>query len=178
MKKYSVIAVLVLIAVLALSFFKSNSGTSTTGTTGSLAGEFSEGVHYRKVDSQNIAKSPDSESVKIQVQEFFWYGCPHCQNFEPAIRQYKKTLPDDAELVQIPVVWNEATRLHAAIHYVALESEDLEPLQDDLFEKIISIRKEGNLEKHKDEVESVFAAHGFSTDDFRDRLDATEFSPG
>ena len=30
---------------------------------------------------------------KIEVAEFFWYGCGHCYTFEPVIGQWKKTLP-------------------------------------------------------------------------------------
>lgn len=146
----------------------SSQGSTDPATPSASVDGFTEGVHYRKV-AQNAAKSE-----KILVQEFFWYGCPHCQKFEPAIREYKKTLADDIQLVQIPVTWNEGTSLHAAMHYVAMESEDTEKLQDDLFEKIISIRKEGNLKKQIEDVKSVFANHGINTDDFESQLNSPE----
>lgn len=180
MKKYAAIGVflfvLVLIAALTFPFVKSGSNgagsASDTAAVASLtevdAGVLVEDVHYRK------AKEPSTASGKQQVQEFFWYGCPHCQSFEPAVREYKNQLPEDVELVQIPVIWNQATGLHAAMHYLAMESDNPELLQDALFETIISMRREGNLDKHIDAVEPVFAAHGIDSTDLGLKLQ----SPG
>lgn len=155
------------LAVAAAAFFFLKPAPVTDQNTAD-AGTYVEGLHYRSV-AQDITRNDT-----IEVQEFFWYGCPHCQRFEPVIREYKETLADDVNLVQIPVTWNESTSLHAAIHYVAMEVENPEKLQDDLFEKIIAIRKEGNLEKHIDEVESVFTAHGMSAENFRSRLQSPD----
>lgn len=170
MKKIvAAIVVIVLLAVLAFLFFSTGdprkSTSASTQSVAADAGEYVEDVHYRAAGERN---QPGAD--KILVQEFFWYGCPHCQSFEPAIRDYKNQLPDDVDLVQIPVIWNEATGLHAAMHYVAMESEDPEALQDELFAKIISVRQEGNLQKHIDALEPVFESHGIDAGTFRDRL--------
>lgn len=168
MNKNIFVAGVVAIAALAVFFFKFGPSSTNSGVSSSAPSAFVDGQHYRTVEQ----RIPSSGA--IQVQEFFWYGCPHCQKFEPVIRDYKKSLPDDVELVQIPVTWNEATSLHAAMHYVAMESTEPEELQDDLFEKIISIRKEGNLERHIDEVEPVFAKHGVNATKLRERLHAPD----
>jgi len=126
---------------------------------------YREGLHYRTVsDSQPVSGS------KVQVQEFFWYGCPHCRSFEPAVREYKQTLTADTELVQIPVTWNEATSLHGAIYYVALELDAPDQLHDDLFDAFIELRKEGNLDKHVQEAQALFAVHGFEINDLANRV--------
>jgi thiol:disulfide interchange protein DsbA len=43
---------------------------------------------YRTVSGPRPASDPDT----IEVIEFFWYGCPHCYNFEPLVREWKRDL--------------------------------------------------------------------------------------
>jgi len=54
---------------------------------------------------------------KIEVVEFFWYGCPHCYNIEPLVEQWKKTLPPDAVFRPFPAVFNARWGHDAAIFY-------------------------------------------------------------
>jgi len=44
---------------------------------------------------------------KIEVAEFFWYGCIHCYNFEPLLEAWVPKLPADAYFRRIPAVFNE-----------------------------------------------------------------------
>ncbi|HMT65942.1 MAG TPA: thiol:disulfide interchange protein DsbA/DsbL, partial [Ottowia sp.] len=37
----------------------------------------------------------DAPTGKIEVIEFFWYSCPHCNAFEPALEAWVKNLPKD-----------------------------------------------------------------------------------
>jgi thiol:disulfide interchange protein DsbA len=57
------------------------------------------------------------EGGKIEVVEFFWYGCPHCYNIEPLVEQWKKTLPPDAVFRPFPAVFNARWGHDAAIFY-------------------------------------------------------------
>jgi len=52
------------------------------------AADYKEGVHYKK-----LAPQPTETGNKIEVLEFFWYGCPHCYSFEPFIQSWKKSKP-------------------------------------------------------------------------------------
>ncbi len=145
-------------------------GTTTpTAEMQSVAGDYSEGVHYRAVKGSDANKAN-----KIQVQEFFWYGCHHCEAFEPAVLAYKKTIASDVELVQIPVIWNEPTALHASIFYLAQSKNAPDEIHADLFRTIMSLRKEGNPDIHIQEAAKVFASHGLDTDNFKDQLQSTE----
>jgi thiol:disulfide interchange protein DsbA len=54
---------------------------------------------------------------KIEVIEFFWYGCPHCYNIEPVIETWLKKLPPDAQFRRVPAVFNERWGHDAAIYY-------------------------------------------------------------
>ena len=46
---------------------------------------------------------PVAPAGKIEVIEFFWYGCPHCNAFEPALEAWAKKLPADVAFRRVPV---------------------------------------------------------------------------
>ncbi|MGE5130301.1 MAG: thiol:disulfide interchange protein DsbA/DsbL [Sphingomonadaceae bacterium] len=48
----------------------------------------------------------DTPPNKIDVIEFFWYGCPHCYRLEPLIEPWAKKLPADVVFQRIPAVFN------------------------------------------------------------------------
>ncbi len=60
---------------------------------------------------------PTEAAGKIEVLEFFWYGCPHCYNLEPLIEGWLKKLPADAQFRRVPAVFNERWGHDAAIFY-------------------------------------------------------------
>ena len=50
---------------------------------------------------------PTDGSKKIEVVEFFYYGCPHCYELEPALKNWLKRKPADVEFRQQPAVFRE-----------------------------------------------------------------------
>lgn len=79
---------------------------------------------------------PVEGTDKIQVLEFFWYGCIHCYNLEPSLESWVKTLPPDVEFRRVPAVFNERWGLDASIYY-AMEALGLvDKLHRPLFEAI------------------------------------------
>lgn len=48
---------------------------------------------------------PPSTPGKMDVVEFFWYGCPHCYAFESKLNQWVKALPPDVVFTKVPVRW-------------------------------------------------------------------------
>jgi thiol:disulfide interchange protein DsbA len=54
---------------------------------------------------------------KIEIAEFFWYGCIHCYNLEPLLEKWIPTLPADTVFRRIPAVFNERWGLDATIFY-------------------------------------------------------------
>ena len=60
---------------------------------------------------------PVESANRIEVLEFFWYGCIHCYNLEPKIETWLKTLPKDVEFRRVPAVFNDRWALDAAIFY-------------------------------------------------------------
>jgi thiol:disulfide interchange protein DsbA len=79
---------------------------------------------------------PVEGTGKIEVLEFFWYGCIHCYNLEPALEAWIKTLPKDVEFRRVPAVFNERWGLDASIYY-AMEALGLvDKLHRPLFDAI------------------------------------------
>ncbi len=90
------------------------------------------GVDYVTLKPELPVDSPG----KIEVVEFFWYGCPHCYTLEPLIETWLRRLPPDARFVRIPAVFNERWAKDAAIFY-ALEALGVaERLHRPLFDAI------------------------------------------
>ena len=73
---------------------------------------------------------------KIEVIEFFWYGCPHCYGLEPLLEAWLPKLPPDAQFRRIPAVFNERWAKDAAIFYALEASGHLEKLHRPLFDAI------------------------------------------
>ena len=64
------------------------------------ATEWKEGVNYFVVQS---AEKPTIPPGKVLVTEVFSYGCPHCSEFRPVIKQLKASLPANAVLISFDV---------------------------------------------------------------------------
>jgi thiol:disulfide interchange protein DsbA len=63
-----------------------------------------EGIEYVTLEKRVPAESNDG---KIEVIEFFWYSCPHCNAFEPRFAQWLKTTPKDVVVRRVPVAFRE-----------------------------------------------------------------------
>jgi len=76
--------------------------------------KYKEGTHYQRlVPSQPTIGGAD----KIEVAEFFWYGCPHCYDLEPTINNWDENKPANVRFVRVPAMWNEVLQLHAKLFY-------------------------------------------------------------
>ena len=75
---------------------------------------------------------------KVEVIEFFSYGCPHCFHMAPLLKQWQKTeLPANAVLVRVPVAFGRREWGQLVRAYYTLEATgDLERLDDKLFAAI------------------------------------------
>jgi thiol:disulfide interchange protein DsbA len=79
---------------------------------------------------------PTEADGKIEVAEFFWYGCIHCYNLEPALEAWTKKLPPDVAFRRIPAIFNERWAHDAAIFYTLESMGLLEKLHRPLFDAI------------------------------------------
>ena len=73
---------------------------------------------------------------RVEVIEFFYYGCPHCYNLQPSLKAWLKNSPKDVEFRRMPTVfqksWLPLTRAYYALEAVGA----LEKLHDDVFDAV------------------------------------------
>jgi thiol:disulfide interchange protein DsbA len=79
---------------------------------------------------------PVENPGKVEVVEFFWYGCIHCYNLEPALESWLPKLPADAYFRRIPAVFNERWGHDASIYYAFESLGLLEKLHRPFFDAI------------------------------------------
>lgn len=61
-----------------------------------------EGKEYIKLDAAVPVEAP---AGKVEVIEFFWYNCGHCNAFEPRLEAWIKGLPKDVVVRRVPVAF-------------------------------------------------------------------------
>lgn len=113
-----------------------------------------EGLDYIKLDKPVATDAPKG---KIEVIEFFWYHCPHCNHFEPTLEAWLKKLPKDVSFKRVPVAFRpsfvpdqqlfytlEAMGLLEKLHKLVFAAIHAEKLNLDTREQIIEwVTKQG-----------------------------------
>jgi len=93
------------------------------------AKDYDEGIDYNK-----LAKPQTTDSGnKIEVLEFFWYGCPHCYQFEPTLSQWLKSKPANVNFIRIPAPLNPNWMVHTKAYYTLELLGEGEKFHEDLF---------------------------------------------
>jgi protein dithiol oxidoreductase (disulfide-forming) len=140
-----------------------------TTETASAAGKewkFKEGQNYvRLVPTQPTVGGAD----KVEVAEFFWYGCAHCYNFEPQINRWAANKPANVRFVRIPATWNQLVMLHAQLYYTEEVLEKNGKIANPaefraaIFEEY---HQRNNHMTSEAAIQSVFVRLGVGADDF------------
>jgi thiol:disulfide interchange protein DsbA len=73
---------------------------------------------------------------KIEVLEFFWYGCPHCYTLEPEVAAWAKRAPNDVVLKRVPAYPSEAWGEGAKIYYTLEAMGLLDKYHQKIFDTI------------------------------------------
>lgn len=60
-----------------------------------------------------------ADKTKVEVVELFWYGCPHCYDFEPTLNKWLKKKPDNVNFIRVPAIFRESWAIHARAYYTA-----------------------------------------------------------
>jgi thiol:disulfide interchange protein DsbA len=99
---------------------------------GGAAAQAVAGKDYRLINPPQ----PTDSGRKIELLEFFWYGCPHCNNLQPPLGVWLKRKPADVEFKRVPAVfqdsWVPLTKAYLTIEAMGL----VESLHHDVFSAI------------------------------------------
>ncbi len=103
-----------------------------SATTGAWAQGVVEGRQY----SRMTPGIPVETGKKIEVIEFFSYGCPHCAEFEPYLQDWLKTMPADVAFRRIPVMFQPRWVDLAKVYYTLEAMGEDAKLSPDVFTAI------------------------------------------
>ncbi|PKO48584.1 MAG: twin-arginine translocation pathway signal protein [Betaproteobacteria bacterium HGW-Betaproteobacteria-4] len=94
---------------------------------------FAQGAGFTPVSPAQ----PTEDPAKIEVLEFFSYGCPHCADFNPLLTAWAAKQPADVVVRKVPITFGRAAWANIAKLYYALEiTGDLHRLEADVFRAI------------------------------------------
>lgn len=120
---------------------------------------------YETITPAQPTHNPD----KIEVMEFFWYGCPHCYSFEPVINAWAKKLPDNVEFIRQPAIFSELWGKHAKAYFVAEALGVVDKVHADFFDALQN--KKQSLET-EDQLARFFVEHGVKEADFHEAFNS------
>lgn len=110
-----------------------------------------------------------SEGSEHEVVELFWYGCPHCYEFEPHIEQWLAEKPDNVTFIRLPAVLNKRWEQHARAYYALEFMGKLDPGHGLLFE---AIHEQGRRLVDLDSMARFLSQHGIDEAEFRQHFDS------
>ncbi len=118
-----------------------------------------EGFDYRVLP---ITQPIDAKG-KVEVIEFFWYGCPHCYEFEPELKGWIKRQNKDVVFKKVPIAFREELMPHSQLFY-ALEALGK---GDTLNDKVMfAMHRENKRLLNENEIVDWVAAQGVDRNAF------------
>ena len=121
-----------------------------------------EGKDFIKLETAAAVNLPANK--KIEVVEFFWYGCSHCFAFEPVLEPWAKRLPADVYFHAVPFAFIGPVE-HQKLFYALEELGQREALHGKLFNAIHVQNKRLNTES---EITDFVVANGVDKAKFTD----------
>jgi thiol:disulfide interchange protein DsbA len=120
-----------------------------------------QGQDYRLLTSPQATSTQD----KVEIIEFFSYGCPHCYALQAQVVKWAAELPANAAFVRVPVSFGRREWGQLSRAFYALEATgDLARLDDALFD---AIHKEKRALFDEDNLAAWAAEHGVEAGKFR-----------
>jgi thiol:disulfide interchange protein DsbA len=110
----------------------------------------------------------------------FSYGCPHCYEFEPVVKDWSRQQADDVDFWFFPAVWNAPMKLYARAFYTAEKLGVTAKIHDPLFTAIVpeqqSIRDEKDLSEFfaKQGVDKAAFTEAFSSPEVTTKVEYAE----
>lgn len=103
------------------------------------AKDFENGSDYLTLDRAALSEAPAGQ---IEVVEFFWYSCPHCNAFEPRFDAWVKKSPKDVFVRRVPVAFRPSFEPQQRLFYILETLGKLDELHKKVFYAIHTERQE------------------------------------
>jgi len=121
--------------------------TAALGLPGALFAQVKkpeEGTEYLALDKRVTTEAPQG---KVEVIEFFWYSCPHCNAFEPRLEAWIKKQPADVVIKRVPVAFRDDFVPQQRLFYTLEAMGKLDELHGKVFQAIHANREPINREE-------------------------------
>jgi protein dithiol oxidoreductase (disulfide-forming) len=119
-------------------------------------------------DYVEVAFPPSSDGgTKIEVREFFWYGCGHCFHFEPTVNAWLKHRPANVEFIRTP-----GMAPHWAVHAQAFYALENIGMLDKLHEPLFHAVQSGQRLSDESSLADFVASRGVNARKFRDAFNS------
>lgn len=148
---------------LSLAAAAAGAGLAATSGPARAQGGPVEGRQYKRL-AQPL---PVAGGGKIEVVEFFWYGCPHCYALEPLVEQWAAKLPADVLFRRVPAAFTPQYEFHQKVFYALEAMGQLHAVHRKLFDAIHQQKKRMGTE---DEVAAFVATLGVDAAKFKETL--------
>jgi thiol:disulfide interchange protein DsbA len=119
-----------------------------------------EGFEFRTVKPQAPTDAP---AGRVEVVEFFWYGCPHCNALEPALKDWVKRLPPDVAFRKVHVPWQ--VQAHQQLFFTLETMNQADALGDRVFS---AIHVDRNKLDTPEAMADLLSKHGVDRKQFLD----------
>ena len=124
-----------------------------------IAEDYQPGKHYQVLSKPIATRDPK----KIEVIEFFWFGCGHCYSLENQLNKWEKKLPVDIDFWRSPITWNEMAKTHARLFYAAEHFNNPTIIRD----TFLSIHANKRMLTSERELQPFFASFGIAKDQYQ-----------
>ncbi|MFZ2387415.1 MAG: thiol:disulfide interchange protein DsbA/DsbL, partial [Polaromonas sp.] len=94
---------------------------------------FKDGTDYLALDKPAPTEAPAGQ---VEVVEFFWYSCPHCNAFEPMFDAWAKKVPKDVTVRRAPVSFRPDFEPQQRLYYVLEGMGKIDELHKKVFNAI------------------------------------------
>jgi thiol:disulfide interchange protein DsbA len=94
------------------------------------AKDFEDGSDYLTLDRAALTEAPAGQ---IEVIEFFWYNCPHCNAFEPRFDAWVKKAAKDVFVRRVPVAFRPDAEPQQRLYFVLEAMGKLDELHKKVF---------------------------------------------
>jgi thiol:disulfide interchange protein DsbA len=143
---------------------------STASAATTVSNSWQDGVNYTRIVPAQPTAAPAGQ---VEVLEFFWYACPHCNALDPLVESWKKTKPAYITFSRVHVMWSEGHRSLARLFYTLESMGKLDQLHAEIFREIHAnsnplVAANPNDTAETERIQSAFVRRfGISEADFK-----------
>lgn len=142
-----------LLAIASLSLFAAAAGASPSSPV--------NGTDYRTLDKAQAT----SAGKKVDVTEFFWYSCPHCNALEPTLEAWVKKNADRINFKRVPVIFRDTFIPQQKLYYTLEAMGLVDKLHAKVFRAIHAERQHLDTDK---QIADFIAKQGVDMKKFND----------